>query len=60
MDYLLQIRFFGDKIVILTMKMIFYKLLTIAVGIQLFKSNLCQILEKSNAGFPRMLKNNQK
>ena len=27
--------FFGDKIAILTMQMIFYKLLTIAVGIQL-------------------------
>ena len=34
--------FSGDKIAILTMKMIFYKLLAIAVGIQLLKSNLCQ------------------
>ena len=44
MDYLLLIRFFGDKIAILTMRMIFYKLLAIAAGIQLLRSYLCENL----------------
>ena len=34
--------FFGDKIAILTMKMIFYKQLAITVGIHLVKRNLWQ------------------
>ena len=46
--------FFGDKIAILTMKMIFYKLLAIAAGIQLLKSNLCE--KKTNAGFSENVK----
>ena len=32
------------------MKIIFYKLLTIAAGIQLIKSYLCENLRKINAG----------
>ena len=41
-----DLAYFGDKIAILTMKMIFYKLLAIAVGICLLKWNLCKIKKK--------------
>ena len=53
---LVVLAFFGDKIAILTMKMIFYKLLAIAAGIQLLKSNLCPNFGKSNAGFSENVK----
>ena len=38
--------FFGDKIAILTMKMIFYKQLAITVGVHLVRCNLWQKKKK--------------